>query len=122
MSEQPKIAPGSICHVEIPAPDMAKATAFYGDLFGWKMTPMGDSYTVFGHEGLGGGLDKDAPVGDGGAVLVIAVDDITAKLAEIDVAGGEELSPKHAIAGGEHGYCAYFRDPNGNKVGLWSMT
>ncbi len=112
---------GSICHMEVPGPDLDKMQAFYGELFGWTFQPMGDTYVLFMAGDVGGGIDADAPVGDGGVVLVLAVDDIDAKLAEIAAAGGEGLTPKIAISE-DHGYCAYFRDPCGNKMGLWSKN
>lgn len=119
MSEQPSA--GAICHLEVPAPDMEQAQAFYTKVFGWEFTPMDPEYALFSAGAVGGGFDKTAPVGAGGCVLVMAVDDIDAKLAEIKEAGGEELTGKTEISGG-HGFCAYFRDPNGNKMGVWSKT
>ena len=61
------------------------------------------------------------PVAEGGAVLVLAVDDIDASLAAIGTNGGEALTGKTAISP-EHGFYAYFRDPCGNKMGVWSRT
>ena len=118
MSDTPRVPLGSICHIEIPAPDLDLAQAFFSRLFAWEITPMGPDYRLFQVAGSGGGLDKKAPVADGGPVPVIAVEDVTAKLREIEAAGGTALSEKIAISEG-HGYCAYFRDPNGNKLGLW---
>ena len=54
-------------------------------------------------------------------MLVLAVEDIDAKLAQISAAGGETLSPKTKISD-DHGSCAYFRDPCGNKMGIWSNS
>jgi predicted enzyme related to lactoylglutathione lyase len=51
-------------------------------------------------------------------VLVLAVTDVDAKLAEIEAAGGKTLTPRTEIGGG-HGFFAYFEDPNGNKLGVW---
>ena len=121
MSEGNAIVKGSICHVEVPAPDLAKMQAFYGTVFDWKFTPMGPEYLLFHAGDTGGGLDPAMPVAEGGAVLVLAVEDIDAALAAIDAAGGEALTPKTAISE-EHGYYAYFRDPCGNKMGVWSKS
>ena len=112
---------GSICHVEIPGSDLGKMQEFYETLFGWTFRPMGDTYLMFMAGDDGGGIDADMPVGDGGAVLVLAVEDIDAKLAESNAAGGEGLTPKTSIGEG-HGFYAYFRDPCGNKMGVWSKT
>ena len=122
MSEGNPVARGSICHVEVPAPDLVRMQAFYGEVFGWKFTPMDPEYAgyvLFQAGDTGGGLDPTMPVADGGAVLVLAVDDIDASLAAIGANGGEALTGKTAISP-EHGFYAYFRDPCGNKMGVWS--
>jgi len=117
-----KIKPGSICHIEIAAPNLKKAKSFYTKLFGWDCTrAMGPTYCMFIDAGgqLGGALDADAKPSKAGAVLVIEVDDIDKKLAAIKKAGGKTAKPKTEIGGG-HGFYAYFIDPNGNKLGLHS--
>jgi len=121
MSDEQAIKFGSICHVEIPGPDLGKMKDFYGSLFGWQFTEMGPEYLLFSDGDGGGGIDPALPVGDGGVVLVLAVEDIDAKLAEIQAAGGEALTPKTEISA-DHGYCAYFRDACGNKMAVWSKS
>ena len=121
MSGEQAIKVGSICHVEIPGPDQDKMQAFYGSLFGWQFVPMMPGYTLFSAGDDGGAIDAQMPVVDGGVVLVLAVEDIDAKLAGIAAAGGEGLTPKTEISA-EHGYYAYFRDPCGNKMGIWSRN
>jgi predicted enzyme related to lactoylglutathione lyase len=119
MSEEMKM--GSICHIEIPAPDLAKAMTFYATVFGWETQAFSGGYAIFRDGVTGGGLDKGMPVGAGGAVPVIACEDIPEKMAEIEAAGGAEVQGKTEIGGGM-GYYAYFRDPNGNRMGIWSKT
>ena len=122
MGEPGQLRVGAICHVEIPAPDLEKAKRFYGEVFGWKLTPSGDRYVVFDDGAVGGGLDQDGRVRPGGGtVLVLAVADIPAKLVEIEKAGGKTAGPKTEIGGGM-GFYAYFDDPNGNRLGIWSRT
>ena len=121
MGDIPPIAKGSICHVEVPAPDIDAMQAFYGRVFGWQFSPMLPGYVVFRAGDGGGGMDAAMPVADGGAVLVLAVEDIDASLAEIAAAGGTPLTPKTAISP-DHGFYAYFRDPCGNKMGVWSRS
>ena len=121
MGGNDRMAMGSVCHVEIPAPDLAALRGFYGGVFGWTFSEMGPQYVLFHAGDGGGGLDASAPVVDGGVVLVLAVEDIDASLTAITGAGGEALSPKTGI-GGDHGFCAYFRDPCGNKMGIWSRS
>ena len=121
MSDGNPIAKGSICHVEVPAPDLAKMQAFYGAVFDWQFSPMMPGYVLFQAGDTGGGLDASMPVADGGPVLVLAVEDIDASLAAIGDNGGEPLTAKTQISA-DHGYYAYFRDPCGNKMGVWSRT
>src|SRR5258705_10697571 len=70
-------------HVELATNDVAKAKAFYGKLFDWKMEdiPMeGRTYTMIGvGEGTGGGLLEN-PMNDGSSMWLayVLVDDIEA--------------------------------------------
>ena len=111
-----------IVHIEIPAPNLEKAKEFYSKVFGWKVevTPEMD-YAMWsaGEDAVGGGFSKQAKPSTEGALLHIGVDDIEAKLKEIETAGGKTLTPKTKISD-EWGYYAEFLDIFGNKLGLWS--
>jgi len=112
-----------IVHIEIPAPDLEKAKEFYSKVFGWKvdMEPEMD-YAVWSppdEDAVGGGFSKSAKPSTEGALLHIGVDDIGAKLREIEAAGGKTVTPKTKISD-EWGYYAEFLDVFGNKLGLWS--
>lgn len=107
------------CHIEIPAPNLEGAVKFYTELFGWKTEPMGSTYVFYQNDSVGGGFDADMKVSDGGCNLVIEVDDINAKLKEIEAAGGKTVKAKEAIDEG-YGYVASFLDINGNRLSLWS--
>ena len=50
-------------------------------------------------------------------VITIDVEDINAALAEIEAAGGSTVTPRTAIPG--MGAFGYFKDPEGNVMGLW---
>ena len=114
-----KTAP--ICHVNIPAPDLAKAKAFYAKVFGWKCTPMRgmDWYSFWSVGEVSGGFDADAKPSRGGVTLYLAVADIPAAVRKVQRAGGKAVRPKTEIPGGM-GFMATFDDPNGNRMGLWS--
>lgn len=120
-----------IVHFEIPYDDEARARAFYGDLFGWKLASYpGMDYTLVttgptGDQGateagfINGGMGRrtenfTAPT------VVINVDDIDAKLAEVEAKGGAVLATKSAV--GDMGWSAYFRDCEGNVIGLWETA
>ena len=51
-------------------------------------------------------------------VIPGTVSDIPAKLAEIVEHGGQIVQGETEIGGG-YGFYAHFRDPNGNRLGLW---
>ena len=127
--------PNAICHVEIPAGDLAVSTAFYEKVFGWtvELLPSGN-YALFTEAQLASGFGDTEPRVSGGfdpnrepeggcrgVLLYIACEDIPSKLAEIGEAGGETVQPKTEI-GGNYGYYAHFRDPAGNLMGVWCMT
>ena len=61
-----------LCYWEIPSKDVAKSSAFYAKLFGWKMEPSTGDYMMFQVKGgLGGGIQrvKRAQVTVDGAVV-----------------------------------------------------
>jgi predicted enzyme related to lactoylglutathione lyase len=53
-------------------------------------------------------------------VVTIDVDAIDEALQQIEAAGGSTVTPRTAIPG--MGAFAYFKDPEGNVVGLWETT
>jgi uncharacterized protein len=69
-------------HLELNTPDLAKAKAFYGALFGWQfldndMGPMGIYSTFKPDTGPGGGMTS-MPGGNHGWLSYVGVDDINA--------------------------------------------
>lgn len=110
-----------ICHINIPAPDLAKANAFYTKVFGWKSRPMRgmDRYAFWSAGDVSGGFDADAKPSRGGVTLYLAVADIPAAFKKIVRAGGKAVRAKTEIPGGM-GFLATFDDPSGNRMGLWS--
>ena len=69
----------------------------------------------------GGAYTLDAEPSDNGLALVVAVEDIPETLRKIEGAGGVRFCYK-PDTGNEMGFFAYFLDPAGNKMGLWSKT
>jgi len=113
-----------VCHIEFVAGDLAAAGEFYSNVFGWKITPMGDNYALWcaGDENVGGGFTlEDESSGGQRTVAYIKVDDIEAKLTQITGAGGELVVPKTKISD-EHGFFALFKDHSGTIVGLWGKA
>jgi uncharacterized protein len=113
-----------IVHIEISAQDLGQSSKFYSEIFGWELTPWGDSgYVMFkAGDGPGGGLMQADESGKWPPVLIyIHVSDIEAKLKVIEAAGGKIVTPKTPIAP-EFGFFAVFTDPAGNSIGLHSMA
>lgn len=118
--------PAPICYLEIPAPSIEKAGSFYRSVFAWKIQPSSltnQQYWMFetGEGSLMGGLDTTKAVQEGGIIFYIKVEDIAAMLKAIDQAGGSMVAAKEDIGGG-YGFSAVFKDPNGNRIGLWSKS
>ncbi len=116
---------GKIVHIEIPAPDLEKAKEFYTKLFSWKVELVpGMDYAMWssdeeGVTGVSGGFEKMSKPTSDGPLIHIGVDDIDAKLKEIEAAGGKTVKPKTKISD-EFGFFAVFLDVFGNRLGLWS--
>jgi predicted enzyme related to lactoylglutathione lyase len=113
--------PCKIEWITIPSPELEKARDFYASVFGWSFQEYDPDFWVFQSGNLHGGMGRNMTPADGGIGFSITVEDIPSTLAEIASAGGTITKEKWAIGEGL-GFCAEFRDPNGNKVELWSKT
>lgn len=124
---------GRIVHFEIPFDDVDRAHAFYEKAFGWNMSHMAEmNYTMVStgpvsEQGMptepgfinGGMLDREYNAATG-PILVIDVDDLDAKLDEIQEMGGQVVVGRTEVA--DMGWSAYFKDPEGNVMGLWQSA
>jgi len=122
-----------VVHFEIPAEDLDRARKFYGAVFGWSLqtTPMpgGGEYTsvvttpvdeqtqIPTEPGAinGGMMERSATTP--APVITIDVDAIDAALKNVEAEGGTTVQPRTEIPG--MGAFAYFKDPEGNVMGLW---
>lgn len=114
---------GKVVHFEFPVDDPDRAIAFYEGVFGWKTEQWeGQEYWLVqagpeNEPGIDGAFTKrDA---DGGPPLtaVVGVESIDTAVKKIEEAGGEITLPKMPIPG--VGWAAYFKDPEGNVVGVY---
>lgn len=112
---------GHVCHIEIAGGDLAKTKEFYGNLFGWTFKPMNETYEFFDAGNAMGALDSDAKPSHDGTILVLFCDDIEAKLADVEKAGGKTIKGKTEIPG-HNAYYAYFEDPAGNRMGIYAAA
>jgi uncharacterized protein len=119
---------GRVVHFEIPYDDGDRARAFYANVFGWQLlNPPGMGYTLV-TTGPTGDRGPDEPGFINGGMLqrqdfytapniVIHVDGIEDALRRIAASGGSIVRGRQAV--GDAGFAAYFRDPEGNLIGLW---
>ncbi len=123
-----------VVHFEIHAKDMDKMQAFYGSVFGWKITDLGPqmgNYRMIetgnkdakdNSPGIDGGMNPrmgNFPV-DGQAVnayvCTIGVDALDSYIEKVKTAGGTMALDKMEIPG--VGWLCYCKDPEGNIFGM----
>src|SRR5215471_14825403 len=116
------ITPSPFCHIVIPAPDLEKAKSFYEQIFGWRVEAHkpGAKYWFFESGNVGGGFDGNSVPAARSVVLVMRVDDMQTTLRRIVELGGTIKQDRSRIGEASPGYDAYFFDPNGNEMGLYS--
>ncbi|MEV0790293.1 VOC family protein [Kribbella sp. NPDC050459] len=109
-----------VIHFEIGGHDLARATAFYGELFGWKPQPAGPEYALVpagAHgAGVGGGLLQTSGDMPPYVTVYVAVDDLRAMLDRAAALGAKTVVTPTVIPG--IGEFAMFADPDGNIIGL----
>lgn len=116
-------------HFEIPADDEDRARDFYSSAFGWEMNPLPElNYTLImttpvddtGMPSTPGSINGGLYRREGtltAPVVTVDVEDIDAALRKIESLGGSTVTPRQEVPG--MGWTAYFRDSEGNIVGLW---
>ena len=123
---------GRVVHFEVPYDDAERAHGFYRDVFGWQIQPMPDFHYNFVQSGpttdqgmpaepgyIGGGMmerqgDIDRPV------ITIEVDSMDDALKSVADHGGSAVGEPMKV--GDMGVAAYFKDSEGNLMGLWQST
>lgn len=123
----------SVVHFEIPAKDVKRAAEFYKKAFGWQI----DQFPNFEYWTLGttevdknqmptipgainGGMGKKGSTAPDAVTVTVSVKDIDAAVSSIEKLGGKQVGKKQPV--GDMGFSAYFRDPEGNVIGLWQST
>jgi predicted enzyme related to lactoylglutathione lyase len=118
----------SVVHFEIPAGSVERAQKFYRQAFGWKISPMpGVGYSLVsttpsGKNGMptkrgainGGMLARQDPIRD--PVITIQVGSIDTAVKKIARLGGSVVRGKEPVM--TMGFAAYFKDSEGNVLGL----
>jgi predicted enzyme related to lactoylglutathione lyase len=111
-----------VVHFEIPTDDPEQAAGFYSDVFGWRVDkwegPIEYWLVTTGEEsepGINGAiLKKDSP--ETVFTNIIEVPSLDETLEKITAAGGSVVAPKIPVPG--MGWAAYFKDIDGNTLGL----
>ncbi|EPS44693.1 hypothetical protein H072_1328 [Dactylellina haptotyla CBS 200.50] len=122
---------GSVCWIQIPATDVARAKKFYQEYldFDFKPTPEGYKdediamYTLKNPGGmLTGGITKtDAnSVPSNGTILYFMVEDVDQALEKAESLGGKIRESKKPE--GKHGLMGLFEDTEGNVHGVYQMA
>src|SRR6476661_5217641 len=118
-----------VVHFEVPFDDGDRARNFYKEIFGWQVTEMPEmDYTMVGTGPSGdsgptepgcinGGMTSRKSLPTTSPVITIGVDDIDATLIKIEETGGARMGEKVPV--GEMGFAAYFKDCEGDVLGLW---
>jgi uncharacterized protein len=120
----------SVVHFEIPAKDVKRASTFYARAFGWALTQFpGFDYWSIGTTpsdkngmptspgAINGGMGKAGVMAPKAVTVTIGVKDLDAALASVKKLGGKQVGKKMPV--GDMGWSAYFKDTEGNVIGLW---
>jgi len=121
-----------VVYFEIPADDVERAKKFYKNVFKWAIQPMPemdytmvkttetDPETMMPKEpgAINGGMPKRSATVKA-PIITISVESIDDSVKKIEKGGGKIVSPKQPI--GEMGFIAYFKDSEGNTLGLWEL-
>ena len=121
-----------VAYFELPADDVARASAFYNTVFGWNTPDMGNG-GVFalttaadeqGNPTEAGGINGDISPRSKGLdrpLIMISVDDLNAQMQAVKDAGGKVVHPPQDE--NKFGLVwAVFSDTEGNHVGVYSFN
>jgi predicted enzyme related to lactoylglutathione lyase len=119
----PTLVVGAPCWIDIYSSDTAKATEFYGQLFGWTAEPPEEGfggYFTFTKDGkhVGGCMHNDGAQGVPDVWTVYLMSDDIEATAEAAAANGGrvDLAP---MAVADNGHMAMVADPGQASVGVW---
>jgi uncharacterized protein len=119
----------SVMHFEIPVQDVNRASEFYKKNFGWDINdiPEMEYHTLTTTETGKDRMPKQIGAINGGMmmrsnkikspVITINVADIDKAIEKVKASGGSILIGKTTV--GKIGYSAYFKDSEGNIMGLF---
>lgn len=111
-------------HMELNTPDVAKAKAFYSDMFGWAIEDQdmggGMMYSTFKPaDGPGGGM-MSMPGGFNGWMNYVGVEEINAATEKAKSLGAEVVMGPHPIP--NVGFFTILKDPTGCVIAIFQPT
>lgn len=119
-----------VVHFEIPSDNQDRAKQFYSSVFDWEVqempgehpytfaitSPVDENYMYKESGAINGGIFKrEAPITN--PIITIEVPSIDEHVKKIEAAGGKLVVEKGEAP--DMGYYAYFKDTEGNLMGLW---
>lgn len=108
--------PNKLVHFSIEADDVARAKAFYEQVFGWSFSAWGppNFYRINGAGVYGALQERREPLPEGrkGFELTFAIDDIDATVSAINKTGGRADGERYTIP--SVGIVTAFTDTEGN--------
>ncbi|GAA4908886.1 VOC family protein [Tessaracoccus lubricantis] len=119
MTDRPQGAP---VWVELYAPDLEQAKAFYGGLFGWQLHNSGEEYggyhmIMLGDDVVGGAMRSQDGMGVPSWCVYLGTKDIRTLAERAKQAGGEiHVEPMEV---GDQGSMAFLSDSTGAALGAW---
>jgi uncharacterized protein len=124
-----------VVHFEVPIDDLDRAKAFYAATFGWdlktsSMSGMDYTSAITTDADELTGMPKEPGAINGGMtqrsdetpapIITIGVAAIDDALKLVEASGGNTVTPRTPIPG--MGAFAYFKDSEGNILGLWESA
>jgi predicted enzyme related to lactoylglutathione lyase len=107
--------PNVVNYFEIGTPDAGATTAFYGQLFDWKIDEQPGGYGMV--EGDKGGVwDTSQMGGASWAIFYVQVDNVKAAIDKAEGLGAKVVVPFTDSGALEF---AHLQDPQGNRFGVW---
>jgi hypothetical protein len=116
-----------VVHFELPFDDQKRASKFYSETFGWKLTEVPGMAYVMAYTAK---TDANHMVDEKGAIngglfprektvshptVVLGVDSVEETVKKVLAAGGKLITPRQAIPNGSY---ARVTDSEGNIIGL----
>jgi|SRR3989344_6562990 len=118
-----------VVHFEIPAENVQRAQDFYKNVFDWKINAMPEmKYTILHTVEVDDKfMPKESGAINGGMftraedlknpIIIMDVKNLDESIEKVKSQGGVIVRERRQV--GDMGYVAYFKDTEGNVLGIW---